>query len=104
MIKNLFRLEVTYPEGAFDDGFAPSGWAPDAWYVERFGSAEFYWPAARKIYHSRSTARDRARLFEAYGAVVVIRRSAPIVWEYSESEILRERVAELEEMLAAVAS
>ena len=98
MIKNVYRLEVKYPKGAFDDDYAPEGWAPNDFFSEHYGQ-EFFWPCATKIYHSRSTARSRAHLLERFGATVTIRRSVPITWEYSEAEVLRDRVAELEEFI-----
>jgi hypothetical protein len=117
--QRLYRLEVTYPEAAMikregnvpeaDAGdtyyglnpdWAPTGWEPTAEWVERFKTTEFFWPNARKLYLSRSGARTRAKLLESFGATVDIRRTEPVQWEYSEAEVLEERVADLEEELA----
>jgi hypothetical protein len=115
----LFRLEVTYPEGALrpveghypdddpddtyyelDPTWRPAGWVASEWWLERFKTDAFFWPKPSKMYFSRSAARTRARLFEAYGATVRIRCTKPVEWEYSDAEMLRERVAELEAELA----
>ena len=113
--QRLYRLEVTYPEAAmiaaphapgdeivyeFDPEWKPAGWSPTDKWVERFKTTEFFWPNARKLYLSRSGARARAKLLESFGATVEIRRTEPVQWEYSEAEVLEERVADLEEELA----
>jgi hypothetical protein len=117
--QRLYRLEVTYPEAAMiereghfpdadaddiyyglDPEWEPAGWAPTAEWVQRFKTTAFFWPNSRKLYLSRSGARARAQLLESYGATVVIRRTEPVKWEYSEAEVLEERVADLEEELA----
>lgn len=115
MERRLYRLEVTYPEAAMsapyidDDGeeqfildpnWAPEGWEANSWYVERFKTDRFFWPAAHKVYGSRSSARARAKLLEAYGARVHIRRSHVITWEYSEADLLRDEIRALRAELA----
>lgn len=84
---------------------------PDPEAVERFLAEQlergvpaedrgFYWPTLRRVYRSRSSARNRLSIFEAYGARGHIVRARP-TWERVESkdatiERLRARVAELE--------
>lgn len=83
MITRLYRVEVEYPPGAFDeDGndVEPDGWEPDEYHYERWGD-RFFWPSDDKIYHSRSTAAKRRNLFRRLGCRAEIQRSAPIVWE-----------------------
>ncbi|MCF8609999.1 hypothetical protein L5G28_07470 [Gordonia sp. HY285] len=93
---------MSFPEGSHevvshsDDGFeetylipvegwAPPGWRPEGNYVELVGTREFVWPTTRKVYHSRSTAKNRADLLESYGATAVIERSNPIIWPDTEA-------------------
>jgi hypothetical protein len=116
--QRLFRLEVTYPEvamieleGHYPDAdpedtyyglnpdWKPDGWVAPEWWIRRFKTDAFFWPNSRKLYYSRSGARKRAQLLESYGATVVIRRTEPVRWEYSEAEVLEERVADLEQEL-----
>lgn len=60
----------------------------------------FYWPTLRRVYRSRSSARNRLALFESYGARGHLVRARP-TWERAESkdatiERLQARIVELE--------
>lgn len=74
-----------------DDEWSPDGWAPTAEYVERMGTGRFIWPTTNKTWKSRSSAAERARLLESFGATVVVQRSGPVVWPADGDE----RVPEL---------
>lgn len=95
----LYKVEITaYPSGSMieddndftgdfmhpDPAWTPEGWldndlAREQW-VERHGDTRFFWPSTNRLYQSRSGARDRAALIEAYGATAVVIESEPIVW------------------------
>lgn len=74
-----------------NDEWSPDGWEPDAEYVERMGTHRFVWPTTNKTWKSRSSAVERARLLESFGATVVVQRSGPVVWPADGQE----RVPEL---------
>ncbi|NGX09142.1 hypothetical protein [Mycobacteroides franklinii] len=89
----LYRVRVVaYPEGSHTlanpeedywiptPGWEPPGWRPEGRYVEMLGTSEFIWPVTNKVYGSRTTAKNRAKLLEFYGATVVVEQSSRIVW------------------------
>lgn len=89
----LYRVRVTsYPEGSFmcvhepsdlwepTPGWQPPGWRPVGNYTEIMGTHEFVWPVTNKVYGSQSTAKQRAKLLESYGATAIVERSSRIVW------------------------
>lgn len=81
----VYRLDVTYPPGSDEYGWAPEGWddAPENQEMEpdtgAWGPAPFHWPAVRR-YQSRGGAERRAELLRSYGATVTVVRSNPVTW------------------------
>lgn len=76
----VFSVRVDgFPEGSHDDEGCPDpGWAPPGWDAERASLVKagilrlgegFFWPKHEGlIYKSRSTARNRVKLLQKYGA------------------------------------
>lgn len=101
----LYRLEVAYPvaalrinrwgEEVLDSAFVPAAFTP----TEEI--PKFYWPAADRIYRSRSGVTERASLLRRYGCTVTIVEATP-VWEPIPEANLRRRRERLEEHLAKV--
>ncbi|MDH6279482.1 hypothetical protein [Prescottella agglutinans] len=85
--------EETLPDsevvGGLVEDWEPEGWAPDPEWAERHGR-QFFWPTTNKEYKSRSSAMDRKRLIESYGAKCIVQRSAPIVWPADGEEKVHE--------------
>lgn len=96
MTARVYRLKVTYPEmpapGWVQMGESHwGGWEPEDWESDdrctwgkdwETGADEctpFSWPGLRNFL-SRSAAERRKKLFEKYGATVVIEASEPVVW------------------------
>ncbi|MCV7157995.1 hypothetical protein H7J55_11020 [Mycolicibacterium brisbanense] len=89
----LYRVEIVkYPEGAWifedvdgeeyswiNEDWQPEGWDPDEEWVARYGS-KFFWPSTKREYRSKSSARERAKLIEFFGATAVVVRSSLITW------------------------
>lgn len=92
MTKRIYRVRITeYPaslnewaermaagEGLPD--WSPDGWEPDEKYLDMFPDGVFRWPSTNRLYRSRSSAVERARLIETYGASCVV-ESADLAWE-----------------------
>lgn len=116
----LYKVEITaYPAGSMiaddndftgdfmspDPQWAPSGWLEnevqrEEW-LSRHGDTRFFWPSTARLYQSRSGARDRAALIEAYGATAVVIESEEIVWLTPEVRRAR-RIDALEGELATL--
>ena len=101
MTDYLYRVRITaYPVGAADPvyhpgyencwalvpGWSPPGWKPEGNYTQILGTSQFVWPTTNKLYHSRSTAKKRARLLESFGATAVIERSSKITWPDADGD------------------
>lgn len=78
MTTYVYRLDVTYPPGSLELGWAPPGWEPEPGAYPP-GEDYFRWPANR-LCLTATTAKRRADLFRKYGATVEIVRSKPVEW------------------------
>lgn len=85
----VYRLKITFPDGSMDaNGFPVPGWRPkadvlgnpidpeEALRLESWSGA-VKWPRVRD-YLSEKGAHDRAWLFEKWGCLVEVVRSAPV--------------------------
>lgn len=99
----LYRVEIVqYPDGALftsqadpenayvDPSWEPEGWDPDDEWEALRGSTHFFWPSTKREYKSRSSAMQRKRLIESYGAKCILQRSSAISWPDDGQETLPE--------------
>lgn len=71
----VYRLVVEYPDvPTIDEDDHPNGG------LYPWDDGMFHWPQNR-CYLSLAGAQRRARIFQRYGAEVVILRSKPVEWE-----------------------
>jgi hypothetical protein len=94
----LYKVEYTsLPSGSLDPTWEPEGWS--VYCEERWGERrDFWWPSTKRLYQSRSGARDRAALIEYWGATAEIVESEPVVWLTPDVKRARRRAELLTEL------
>lgn len=91
MNERLYKVMITdYPAVTYE--WEPEGWAENPDSRDRDGNfREFSWPAAGKVYKSRSSATDRAALIESYGATAVVMETTTDWLPIEDANKLRKR-------------